>query len=332
MASTSRTAAGQTLRAWRLRRRLSQLELASRTGVSTRHLSCLETGKANASRQLLLYLADELEVPLRDRNELLLAAGYAPRYPHQPLDGQRLRAARTALAKLLSGHEPYPAVVMDRHWNVVERNHSATAFMTGVSAELAKPPVNVLRLSLHPHGLAPQIINLPEWSAHLIGRLRRQIAISDDPFLVGLAREVSQYPGVGVGGPGSDDGGGRGSDGGGETEPGGDEIFVPLRLRHAGAELRLLNTLTTFGAPRDVTLAELVLEAFYPADPATADALRALPTPTMQEPAAKTMHASPLSREQLTRPSISSRISPLARKRFAGPRIPGRISHANHLG
>jgi transcriptional regulator with XRE-family HTH domain len=347
MASTSRTAAGQTLRAWRLRRRLSQLELASRTGVSTRHLSCLETGKANGSRQLLLYLADELDVPLRDRNELLLAAGYAPRYPHQPLDGQQLRAARTALTTLLSGHEPYPAVVMDRHWNVVERNRSAAALMTGVSAELAQPPVNVLRLSLHPHGLAPQIINLPQWSAHLIGRLHRQIAVSDDPVLVGLAREVSQYPGVG--GPGSDDGGGRGSDGGGETEPGGDEIFVPLRLRHAGAELRLLNTLTTFGAPRDVTLAELVLEAFYPADPATADALRALPTPTMQKPAAKTMHASPLSREQLTRPSISSRISPLARKRFAGPRIPGRISplpgkrfagpsipgrisHANHRG
>ena len=263
MASTSRTAVGQTLRAWRLRRRLSQLQLASRTGVSTRHLSCLETGKANASRQLLLYLADELDVPLRDRNELLLAAGYAPRYPHQPLDGQQLRAARTALTELLSGHEPHPAVVMDRHWNVVERNRSAAALIAGVSAELAQPPVNVLRLSLHPHGLAPQIINLPEWSAHLIGRLRRQIAVTDDPFLVGLAREVGQYPGVG---------------GGRETEPPGDEIFVPLRLRRAGTELRLLNTLTTFGAPRDVTLAELVLEAFYPADPATAAALRALQT------------------------------------------------------
>ena len=140
----------------------------------------------------------------------------------------------------------------------------------GVSAELAQPPVNVLRLSLHPRGLAPQIINLPEWSAHLIGLLRRQIAVSEDPVLVGLAREVSQYPGVGAGvGAGV---------GGGETEPGGDEIFVPLRLRRAGTELRLLNTLTTFGAPRDVTLAELVLEAFYPADPVTADALRALQT------------------------------------------------------
>jgi transcriptional regulator with XRE-family HTH domain len=301
MASTSRTAAGQTLRAWRLRRRLSQLELASRTGVSTRHLSCLETGKANGSRQLLLYLADELDVPLRDRNELLLAAGYAPRYPHQPLDGQQLRAARTALTTLLSGHEPYPAVVMDRHWNVVERNRSAAALMTGVSAELAQPPVNVLRLSLHPHGLAPQIINLPQWSAHLIGRLHRQIAVSDDPVLVGLAREVSQYPGAGGGaggGAAGGDGAGGGAAGGGgagggaadagrETEPPGDEIFVPLRLRRAGTELRLLNTLTTFGAPRDVTLAELVLEAFYPADPATADALRSLQNSTMLEPAAE---------------------------------------------
>ncbi len=230
----------------------------------------METGKANASRQLLLYLADELDVPLRDRNELLLAAGYAPRYPHQPLDGQRLHAARTALTKLLSGHEPYPAVVMDRHWNVVERNRTAAALITGVSAELAQPPVNLLRLSLHPRGLAPQIVNLAEWSAHLIGRLRRQIAVSDDPFLVSLAREVSQYPGVGGVGVG-----------GGETEPAGDEIFVHLRLRRAGTELRLLNTLTTFGAPRDVTLAELVLEAFYPADPATADALRALQTVPM---------------------------------------------------
>ena len=154
MASTSRDAAGQTLRAWRQRRRLSQLELASRTGVSTRHLSCVETGKANASRQLLLYLADELDVPLRDRNDLLLAAGYAPRYPHQPLDGQQLGAARTALTELLAGHEPYPAVVMDRHWNVVDRNRSAAALLTGVSAELAQPPVNVLRVSLHPRGLA----------------------------------------------------------------------------------------------------------------------------------------------------------------------------------
>ncbi|MGD0704687.1 MAG: helix-turn-helix transcriptional regulator [Trebonia sp.] len=237
MASNSRNAAGQTLRAWRRRRRLSQLELASRTGVSTRHLSCLETGKANGSRQLLLYLADELDVPLRDRNELLLAAGYAPRYPHQPLDGQRLRAARTALAELLSGHEPYPAVVMDQRWNVVERNSSAAALMTGISPELAKPPVNVLRAALHPGGLAPRISNLPDWSAHLLGRLRRQIAVSDDPFLIALAREVGQYPGIG----------------GRAAEPAGGEIFVPLRLRHGGTELRLLNTLTTFGAPRDVT-------------------------------------------------------------------------------
>ncbi len=260
MSTTSRAAAGEMLRAWRQRRRLSQLELATRTGVSTRHLSCLETGKANASRQLLLYLAGELDVPLRERNELLLAAGYAPRYPHQPLDGDQLRAARDALGRLLAAHEPYPAVVMDRHWNVVERNSSAAALMNGVSPELARPPVNVLRVSLHPHGLAPRIVNLAEWSAHLMGRLRRQIAVTAAPYLASLAHEVSQYPGVSAG-P--------------ETGPAGDAIFVTLRLRQGGTELRLLNTLTTFGAPLDVTVAELVLEAFYPADAITADALRA---------------------------------------------------------
>jgi len=260
MSTTRRDAVGDTLRTWRRRRRLSQLELANRTGVSTRHLSCLETGKANASRQLLLYLAGELEMPLRERNELLLAAGYAPRYPHQPLDGRQLDAARTALAEVLSGHEPYPAVVMDRHWNVVERNSSAATLMSGVSAELTQPPVNVLRVSLHPLGLAPRIINLAQWSAYLLGRLRQQIAATADPYLADLAHEVSQYPGV---------------DGGRETGSPDGEIFVLLRLRHAGTELRLLNTLTTFGAPLDVTLAELVLEAFYPADPATGDTLRA---------------------------------------------------------
>lgn len=262
MSTSPRDAVGETLRTWRRRCGLSQLELASRTGVSTRHLSCLETGKANASRQLLLYLAGELEIPLRERNELLLAAGYAPRYPHQPLEDRPLHAARDALAAVLSGHEPYPAVVMDRHWNAVDRNRSATALMSGVSAELTRPPVNVLRVSLHPLGLAPGIINLAEWSTYLLGRLRRQIAATADPYLVGLAREVSRYPGVGVGG-------------GQETSSPDNAIFVPLRFRHAGTELRLLNTLTTFGAPLDVTLAELVLEAFYPADPATADALRA---------------------------------------------------------
>jgi len=139
MGSSSRNAAGDTLRAWRRRRRLSQLELANLTGVSTRHLSCLETGKANASRQLLLYLADQLDLPLRDRNELLLAAGYAPRYPHQPLGSEQLRTARDALAELLKSHEPYPAVVMDQHWNIIERNRSAAALATGVAAELAQP-------------------------------------------------------------------------------------------------------------------------------------------------------------------------------------------------
>jgi hypothetical protein len=220
MSTSSRDVVGETLRTWR-RRRLSQL---------------------------------------RECNELLLAAGFTPRYSCGPLDGRPLGAARNALAEVLSGHEPYPAVVMDRHWNVVERNSSAAALMSGVSVELARPPVNVLRVSLHPQGLAPRIVNLAEWSTHLLSRLRQQIAATADPYLAGLAREVSQFPGVGSGR---------------EADSPGDEIYALLRLRHAGTELRLLNTLTTFGAPRDVTLAELVLEAFYPPDPATAEALRA---------------------------------------------------------
>jgi transcriptional regulator with XRE-family HTH domain len=220
MSDNGPAAAGGKLRAWRQHRRLSQLELAARTGASTRYLSCVETGKSNASRQLLLYLADELDVPLRARNELLLAAGYAPRYPHQPLDGPQLLAARNALTELLSGHEPYPAVVMDRHWNVVERNSSAVALMSGVAPDLAQPPVNVLRVSLHPRGLAPRIVNLTEWSAHLMRRLRDQMAATADPYLAELADEVSQYPGVAGGGQDTD-------------QPGGG-IFVNLRLRTPG--------------------------------------------------------------------------------------------------
>jgi transcriptional regulator with XRE-family HTH domain len=259
-ATTGGESAGDLLRVWRQRRRLSQLEVASRTGVSMRHLSCVETGKANASRQLLLYLAAELQIPLRDRNVLLLSAGYAPHHPHRPLAGPELQAAQALLAELLARHEPYPAVVTDRHWNIVERNASAKALTAGVADHLAQSPANALRTALHPEGLAPRITNLAEWSAHLLGRLRQRITFTADPVLIDLEREVLSYPGVAHGEV---------------TDVASQDIFVPLRIMYGGVEIHLLNTLTTFGAALDVTLAELVLESFYPADAATAEVMRA---------------------------------------------------------
>lgn len=245
------------VRRWRQQRRLSQLDLSLRTNVSTRYLSCVETGKATPSRQLLLYLAAELDIPLRDRNVLLLAAGYAPTFGEAPVDAAVLAPARAALARLLAGHEPFPAVVVDGRWNVVQRNASAAALTAGIAEELARPPINVLRSALHPAGLAPRIANFGEWSGHLLRRLRRQIEVSGDPALVELDREVRGYPGVCAAEP---------------DEP--YDIFVPLQIRYRDTDITLLNTLTVFGAPLDASLADLVLESFHPADAHTAEILR----------------------------------------------------------
>src|SRR4051794_2992024 len=249
---------GLLLRDWRRRRRLSQLDLALDAGVSTRHLSFVETGRARPSAEMVVHLAEQLDVPLRDRNRLLLAAGYAPAYRERALDEPELQPVREALDRVLAAHEPYPAVVVDRGWHLVAANASLTALLEGVAPELLAPPANVLRISLHPDGLAPRIVNLGEWRAHLLERLARQIALSGDPELAALHDELSGYP--------SPDGAPRATGG---------EIAVPLRLRTDAGELAFVSTVSTFGTAVDITVAELSIESFFPADAQTADALRA---------------------------------------------------------
>jgi transcriptional regulator with XRE-family HTH domain len=253
-------AAGDMLRQWRRRRHLSQLELSVATGVSTRHLSYIETGRSRPSRQMILYLAEHLSIPLRERNALLLTAGYAPAYSHRELDDDSdMRYVRAATERLLISHGPYPAFVIDRRWDVIARNQSTAIFLDEVAPGLLIPPVNALRLALHPSGLAPRIVNLAEWSAYLLRRLDHQILASPDAGLAGLADEARGYPGVG--------------DPGRATASHTDQVFVPLRIISGHREMRFLNMVATFGTALDVTAAELVIEAFYPADPETSQAL-----------------------------------------------------------
>ncbi|WP_437821063.1 helix-turn-helix domain-containing protein [Sorangium sp. So ce1078] len=255
---------GGLLREWRQRRRMSQLELACEADISTRHLSFLETGRAQPSREMVVHLAERLDVPLRDRNQLLVAAGYAPLYPERSLDDPALAAARKAVDLVLAGHEPYPAVAIDRHWTLVAANGAIGPLLAGADPALLRPPVNVLHLSLHPRGLAPRIENAAEWRAHLLARLRRQIEVSADPVLVKLLEELSRYP--------SPEGSRRPEP---AREPSPVAIAIPLRLRTDGGVLSFLSTTMVFGTPVDVTLSELAVESFFPADQATADALRA---------------------------------------------------------
>jgi transcriptional regulator with XRE-family HTH domain len=251
---------GELLRDWRERRRLSQMDLALEADISTRHLSFVETGRSAPSRDMVLRLADQLDVPLRERNQLLLAGGYAPVYSQAPLEAPELAGVRAAVRQVLTGHEPYPAAAVDRHWNLVEANAGIALMTAGVDAELLAPPPNAMRLALHPRGLAPRIANLGEWRAHLLSRLRRQVRLTADPVLTNLYEEVRAYP-CDVEEP--------------EVElPAAGEVFVPLRLRHGDGELRFFSTVTTFGTPLDVTVAELAIESFFPADEATAKALR----------------------------------------------------------
>jgi transcriptional regulator with XRE-family HTH domain len=252
---------GTLLRGWRQRRHLSQLDLAGLAEVSARHLSFIETGRARPSREMVLHLAEHLDVPLRDRNALLLAGGFAPSYRETDLDAPEMEPVREALDRVLSGHEPYPAVVVDRRWNLVAANKASAAFMAGVSPELLAPPVNVLRLALHPEGMAPRIINFSEWSEHLLDRLRRHVLLTGDEELRELEEELRRYPGVP--GPSTH----AGVEGAGE-------IAVTLRVRHGDGELRLLSTIATFGTAIDITAAELAIEAFFPADAETAAALQ----------------------------------------------------------
>jgi transcriptional regulator with XRE-family HTH domain len=245
--------AGQLLREWRERRRLSQLELSSQTEISTRHLSFVETGRARPSAQLILRLTEHLDVPLRDRNRVLLAAGYAPAYPETALSAPRLSTVREAVRRVLSGHEPYPAAAVDRHWQLLDANAGIALFTEDCDPGLLAPPVNVLRLSLHPDGMAPRIANLAQWRAHLLDRLRRQATATADPYLEQLHEELSGYPG------------GLAS---AATEA--DLLVVPLRYRRDDRELSFFSTTAVFGTPLDVTLAELAIESFFPADRETA--------------------------------------------------------------
>lgn len=253
---------GDLLRKWRERRRLSQLSLALDAEVSTRHLSFLETGRSRPSREMLLRLMERLDVPLRERNRLLLAAGYAPAFPEHPLDDPALQAARQAVDRVLAAHKPYPAHAVDRHWTLVATNDVAWPLLTGVAPELLEPPINILRLSLHPDGLAPRIANLGQWRAHILHRLRQQVESSADPVLDELLAELAGYPAPddGTDAPLRD-----------LYESG---IVVPLRLRTAWGMLALFSTITIFGTPVDVTLSELAIEAFFPADEATGEILR----------------------------------------------------------
>ena len=263
-ALSPRAGVGDLIRDWRQRRRLSQLELAGEADISTRHLSFIENGRSQPSRSLLLRLAERLDMPLRARNEMLNAAGLAALYAERPLDAPEMSVARHAVDAVLAAHAPFPALAVDRHWTLVASNAAVGKLLGGVSAALLQGDVNVLRLSLHPEGLAPRIANLAEWRAHLLARLQQQIERSGDARLAAPRAELAAYPTHGDDGP---------------HEAGG--IAVPLRLRVDGlaAPLSLISTTTVFGTPVDVTLSELALECFYPADDATRAALQALAAP-----------------------------------------------------
>lgn len=251
---------GEQLRTWRQHRRRSQLDLALDAEVSARHISFVETGRSLPSRQMLLHLAEQLDIPLRERNTLLIAAGYAPIYAETPIDEPAMRVARQAIELVLAGHEPYPALAIDRHWNMVAANRAIGMFLDGIAPELLTPPINVLRLSLHPSGLAPRILNLRQWHEHILARLRHQIDATADPVLVALHDELASYLL-----PDHDDGVA------GETYG---NLVLPIRIRTDTGVLAFFTTTTMFGTPNDITLAELAIESFFPADAATAEVFR----------------------------------------------------------
>ncbi len=259
--TTARAPVGQLLREWRERRRLSQLELSIEADISTRHLSFVETGRSRPTPEMIVRLTEHLEVPLRERNQLLLAGGYAPAYPQHGLDEPELASVRAALRQVLRGHEPYPAMVINRWWDLVDANDALGALAAGSAAHLLSPPVNVLRLSLHPEGMAPRIVNLAQWRAHLIGQLHRRALQTGDARLLDLEAELRGYPG---GDPGD--------------APASD-VVLPLRLRSGERELSLFSIEARVGTATDVTVEELVIETFYPADAESAAALRELRNP-----------------------------------------------------
>ena len=266
--STPRREVGPLLREWRQRRKLSQLALALDVGVSPRHLSFVETGRSRPSAELLLSMSEHLALPLRERNDLLLAAGYAPRYSETPLESPDLQVVRSALQRLLAAHDPYPGVALDRHWNVVLANRAAERLMGLLPPHLVGPPLNMMRASLHPEGFAAATLNFEAWGRHLLHELERACAAADDPALAALAAEVAGYPNVAA------------LLAMATRRPTYQEsLLIPcVLLSGEGRALSLFTTQATFGSPRDITLAELTVELFYPADAATEDALRAQAT------------------------------------------------------
>jgi transcriptional regulator with XRE-family HTH domain len=251
---------GDQLRDWRQRRRMSQLDLAAEAELSTRHLSFVETGRAKPSRDLVMRLAEVLELPLRSRNALLLAVGYAPPFTERPFDDAALSAGREIVQRVLNCHMPFPSLAVDRHWQLVAANAAVGSLLAGLPAELLEPPVNVLRLSLHPRGLAAQIVNLADWKRHVLDRLKGQVEQSADPVLEAMIDELRAFPAPASKAPAT----------------AASMIAVPLILDTAHGRLTFLTTTTVFGTPVEVTLSELAIESFFPADAETAARLSAL--------------------------------------------------------
>jgi transcriptional regulator with XRE-family HTH domain len=253
----STTPVGTLLRDWRRRRRISQLDLSNEADVSSRHLSYVETGRSQPSRAMVLRLAEALEVPPREQNQLLVAAGFAPAFGERPLDDPEMGSIRDGIERVLTAFEPYPALVVDRSWNLLQANSGVTALMAGLAPHLLEPPINVLRLSLHPDGLAPRIRNLAAWRGHVLARLGREAAVTGSPVVAELLEELLDMPG-------------------GLEATHDDVVAMPLVLSSPGGDLRFVSTITTFGTALDLTAAELSIEAFLPADAATAKALTTL--------------------------------------------------------
>ncbi|MFJ7911135.1 helix-turn-helix domain-containing protein [Kitasatospora sp. NPDC096204] len=286
MGSPTGTGVGPLLRGWRERRQLSQLQLALRADSSARHLSFVENGRSRPSRELVLRLAEHLDVPVRERNTLLLAAGYAPHYPETPLDDPSMAALRGGLERLLAAHDPYPAVVVDGSFRVLAANRALGLLLDGIAPHLLEPPLNAIRITLHPDGLAPRILNLRQWRQHLLERMERQLELVRAEPLRRLYEEVRGYPEP-AGDPADDPGAGGGAAAGGDPgagggaaagAPGGADGFpfaLPMRVRHDGQVLSFLSTIATFNTPLDVTVSELAMETFLPADAETVRFLQA---------------------------------------------------------
>ena len=251
---------GDHLREWRQRRHLSQLDLAVEAEISARHLSFVETGRASPSREMVLKLAERLDVPLRERNVLLVAAGYAPAFPQRSLDDPMLKSARQAIDLVLRAHEPNPALAYDRHWNLVTANRMVAPLLDGIPQRLLGQPLNILRLAFHPEALAPRTVNLAEWCGHLLERLHRQCEATADPELLRLYDDLRSYPIPARPGP----------------LPPDNNVAIPLKLRHKGEVLSFISTTMVFGTPVDITLSELALETFFPADDFTAERMRTI--------------------------------------------------------